>query len=69
MVAYADISFRREGAVARITVERPEKLNAYRDQTADELFDAFFMRNVTPPCAWSYSPAPAGRLARATTFP
>ena len=41
MVAYADISFRREGAVARIAVERPEKLNAYRDQTADELFDAF----------------------------
>ena len=41
MVAYADISFRQDGAVARITVERPDKLNAYRDQTADELFDAF----------------------------
>jgi 2-(1,2-epoxy-1,2-dihydrophenyl)acetyl-CoA isomerase len=41
MVGYADISFRNDGAVARVTVERPEKLNAYRDQTADELVDAF----------------------------
>ncbi len=41
MVAYADISYRLDGAVARITVERPDRLNAYRDQTADELFDAF----------------------------
>src|SRR5215467_14174257 len=41
MVEYADISFRKEGAVARITVERPGKLNAYRDQTVDELLDAF----------------------------
>lgn len=41
MVDYADISYRLEGAVARITVERPDKLNAYRDQTADELFAAF----------------------------
>jgi 2-(1,2-epoxy-1,2-dihydrophenyl)acetyl-CoA isomerase len=41
MIAYADISYRLDGAVARITVERPERLNAYRDQTADELFDAF----------------------------
>ena len=41
MVPYADISYRRDGRVARITVERPDKLNAYRDQTADELFSAF----------------------------
>ncbi len=40
MADYADISLRVDGAVARVTVERPDKLNAYRDQTADELFDA-----------------------------
>jgi 2-(1,2-epoxy-1,2-dihydrophenyl)acetyl-CoA isomerase len=27
--------------VARIRVERPDRLNAYRDRTADELLDAF----------------------------
>jgi len=41
MGEYADISYRGHGRVARITVERPDKLNAYRDQTADELFAAF----------------------------
>ncbi|MDR3465808.1 MAG: enoyl-CoA hydratase-related protein [Xanthobacteraceae bacterium] len=40
MAEYDDISYRIDGAVARITVERPERLNAYRDQTADELVDA-----------------------------
>jgi len=41
MVDYSDVSFRIEGAVARITVARPDKLNAYRDQTADQLLQAF----------------------------
>lgn len=41
MAGYEDISYRIDGAVARITVERPERLNAYRDQTADDLVDAF----------------------------
>jgi 2-(1,2-epoxy-1,2-dihydrophenyl)acetyl-CoA isomerase len=41
MSPYADISYRTDGPVARVTVERPDKLNAYRDQTADELFAAF----------------------------
>ncbi len=40
MGEYEDISYRPEGAVVRITIERPGKLNAYRDQTADELVDA-----------------------------
>jgi 2-(1,2-epoxy-1,2-dihydrophenyl)acetyl-CoA isomerase len=38
---YEDISSRHEGGVAHITVERPSKLNAYRNQTGDELLDAF----------------------------
>ena len=41
MTAYDDISYAVSHGVARITLERPEKLNAYRDQTADELADAF----------------------------
>ena len=41
MAEYSDISYRLDGAVAHITVERPDRLNAYRDQTADELYDAF----------------------------
>lgn len=41
MSKYDDITYRVESGVARIAVNRPEKLNAYRDQTADELRDAF----------------------------
>ncbi len=41
MSDYADISFAIDAGVARVTVERPDKLNAYRDQTAEELLDAF----------------------------
>lgn len=41
MTNYNDISSRHEGDIARITVERPARLNAYRNQTADELLDAF----------------------------
>jgi 2-(1,2-epoxy-1,2-dihydrophenyl)acetyl-CoA isomerase len=40
MSSYDDISYRAEHGVAHITVERPGKLNAYRNQTADELRDA-----------------------------
>lgn len=41
MTAYEDISLAIEGGVARLTVERADKLNAMRNQTADELGDAF----------------------------
>ena len=41
MTEYRDITSTHDGSIARITVERPDKLNAYRDQTADELLDAF----------------------------
>lgn len=40
-MTYQDISAVHDGAVARIRVERPDRLNAYRNQTADELHDAF----------------------------
>lgn len=41
MSAYQDISLAVEDGVARVTVERAEKLNAMRNRTADELCDAF----------------------------
>ena len=39
--SFVDISYAVAGAVARITVTRPEKLNAYRNETGDELRAAF----------------------------
>ena len=41
MTGYNDIAAIHDGAIARITVQRPDKLNAYRNETADELHDAF----------------------------
>ena len=37
MKDFTDISYVVSGAVARIAVTRPDKLNAYRNETADEL--------------------------------
>ena len=37
MTDFTDISYAVSGAVARITVARPNQLNAYRNETADEL--------------------------------
>ena len=47
MSNYSDISFSQADGIARITVERPGKLNAYRNETADELHDALRPRRVT----------------------
>lgn len=41
MTGYQDIAAIHDGPIARITVQRPDKLNAYRNETADELHDAF----------------------------
>lgn len=41
MSKYEDISVKLEKGVVRITIERQARLNAFRDQTADELLDAF----------------------------
>ena len=40
MERYEDISFAADRGVARMVVERPARLNGYRNQTADELLDA-----------------------------
>jgi len=39
-MSYETILFEREGAVARITLNRPKEMNAINPQLADELFDA-----------------------------
>jgi 2-(1,2-epoxy-1,2-dihydrophenyl)acetyl-CoA isomerase len=40
MTAYEDISLEIDGAVARVTLRRSDRLNAMRDRTADELHAA-----------------------------
>lgn len=40
MSQYTDILFEVDAGVARITINRPEKYNAFRGKTCDELIDA-----------------------------
>lgn len=40
MTAYEDITYSVDGGRARIAVNRPDKLNAYRNETADQLHNA-----------------------------
>lgn len=47
-MTYEDIAVSVDGAIARITVRRPEKLNALRNQTADELKAAIEALESTP---------------------
>lgn len=46
MSGFEDISYGVADGVARITVTRPDKLNAYRNETADELTAAFAMADA-----------------------
>ena len=41
MEKYSDILFEVRGGVARITINRPEKYNAFTPNTCEELIDAF----------------------------
>lgn len=48
MTAYEDITYSLEGSRVRIAVNRPDKLNAYRNETADELCDALTRAGQEP---------------------
>ena len=41
-MAYEDVRYECAGGVARIVIDRPERLNAFRGQTVEELTDAFY---------------------------
>jgi 2-ketocyclohexanecarboxyl-CoA hydrolase len=41
MTTYTDVLYEETAGVARITINRPEKYNAFRGQTCDEMIDAF----------------------------
>lgn len=45
---FEDVGYAVADGIARITVTRPGKLNAYRDQTADELHAAFVRAEADP---------------------
>ena len=40
-MSYEDIRYETGGGVARITIDRPKQLNAFRQQTLDEMTDAY----------------------------
>ena len=73
--SYEDILFHKsDEGIARIAINRPEKRNAFRPQTVDELIDAFdIVRNDETigvvlftgagPCLLYTSPSPRDRIA------
>ena len=38
---YPDILYHKAGGIAKVTINRPEKRNAFRPQTVTEMIDAF----------------------------
>ena len=45
---YEDITYQKDGSVARIAFNRPEVRNAFRPKTVGELFEAFLDAVRTP---------------------
>lgn len=45
---FEDITFKRDGAIARIALNRPELRNAFRPQTTSELYKAFYRVHEDP---------------------
>ena len=61
---YQDIVYKEVNGVATITINRPEKLNAFRGQTCEELIHAFNLAGWKKEIRLSYSPEQViGRFA------
>jgi naphthoate synthase len=43
---YTDILYHKAGGIAKVTINRPEKRNAFRPLTVSEMFDAFSERRL-----------------------
>ena len=48
ITGFEDLLLEQDGVVGRITINRPEKANALRHQTFDELKRAFAQFNMDP---------------------
>ena len=38
---YSDITYHKADGIAKVTINRPEKRNAFRPETVSQMFDAF----------------------------
>ena len=57
--SYEDILFHKsDEGIARIAINRPEKRNAFRPQTVDELINAFNIVRNDETCLLYTSPSP-----------
>ena len=45
---YTDILYHKAGGIAKVTINRPEKRNAFRPQTVTEMIDAFLDAREDP---------------------
>lgn len=45
---YTDILYHKAGGIAKVTINRPEKRNAFRPQTVNEMIDAFLDAREDP---------------------
>lgn len=46
--AYTDILYHKAGGIAKVTINRPEKRNAFRPLTVTEMIDAFIDAREDP---------------------
>ena len=51
-MAYSEILFEKQNAIATITINRPHAMNAGTIRTWGEIADAFMMLSVTTMCGW-----------------
>lgn len=64
---YQDIIFEKKDGIAKITINRPERRNAFRPETVNEMYDAFIICREDPEIGvillTGYGPAKDGKYA------